>query len=174
MDSCTYQSVYNYLNIYQVHSHYLKLLHKLEKILNDDRYENIITFMNDELIDVEKYGKKKITHFGATEGIDEYKGENLCVIGTPHNNSTLYEAYGVLLTGKSPISNTWKVKRVQKYGFEFDLNTYENEEDKIYTEIQLYFLYSELIQAIGRARALRFDCEVYVHSALPLPNATLI
>ena len=78
------------------------------------------------------------------------------------------------MTGKSPTSNTWKVKRVQKYGFEFDLNTYENEEDKIFTEIQLYLLYKELIQAVGRARALREMCEVYVNSALPIPNATII
>lgn len=152
----------------------LKSIDKLEKILNDDRYNNIISFMDNDLIDVEKYGKKKITHFGATEGIDKYKGENLCIIGTPHNNSALYEAYGVLLTGKSPLSDTWKVKRVKKYGFEFDLNTYENEADYVFTKIQLYFLYSELIQAVGRARALRFKADVYVHSALPLPNSILI
>ena len=130
--------------------------------------------MDDELINVEKFNKKKIAHFGATEGIDKYKNQNLCIIGTPHNNSVLYEAYGVLLTGKSPISDTWKVKRVQKYGFEFDLNTYENEADLIFTKIQLYFLYSELIQAVGRARALRFNAKVFVNSALPLPNSKLI
>lgn len=147
---------------------------KLEKILSCDKYDNVISFMNDELIDIESYDKKKITHFGATEGINGYDGQNLCIIGTPHNNSALYEAYGVLLSGESPKSNTWKVKRVQKYGFEFDLNTYENDEDNLFTEIQLYFLYSELIQAVGRARALRNECEVYVNSALPLPNSELI
>ena len=147
---------------------------KINKILSSEEYTNVITFMNDELIDVGQYDKKKIAHFGATEGIDQYKNQNLCIIGTPHNNSALYEAYGVLLTGKSPISNTWKVKRVQKYGFEFDLNTYENETDSIFTKIQLYFLYSELIQAVGRARALRFDVKVFVNSAIPLPNCTLI
>lgn len=151
-----------------------KANNKLEKILNSEEYTNVISFMDDELINVEKYNKKKIAHFGATEGIDKYKNQNLCIIGTPHKNSVLYEAYGVLLTGKSPVSDKWKVKRVQKYGFEFDLNTYENETDSIFTKIQLYFLYSELIQAVGRARALRFDVKVLVNSALPLPNSTLI
>ena len=151
-----------------------KANNKLEKILSSEEYINVISFMDDELINVEKYNKKKIAHFGATEGIDKYKNQNLCIIGTPHNNSVLYEAYGVLLTGKSPISDTWKVKRVQKYGFEFDLNTYENEADLIFTKIQLYFLYSELIQAVGRARALRFNAKVFVNSALPLPNSKLI
>ena len=148
--------------------------YKLDKILSSDNYENIITFMSNDLVDVKKYGKKKITHFGATEGLNGYEGQNLCVLGTPHHNSAIYEAYGVILTGKSPVSTTWKVKRIRKYGFEFDLNTYENDEDEIFTQIQLYFLYSELIQAVGRARAIRFDCDVYVYSSIPIPSAKLI
>ena len=145
----------------------------LDQILSSDKYNNIISFMDDDLIDVKPYGKNKILHYGATEGIDAYKGQNLCVIGTPHNNSVLYEAYGVLLTGKSPKSDKWKVKEVEKYGYKFGLNTYENEEDALLTRIQLYMLYSELIQAVGRARILRTDAKVYVFSALPLPNALI-
>ena len=116
----------------------------------------------------------KIAYFGAVEGLDKYKGQNLCVIGTPHTSSKVYEGYYFLLTGKNNISREWKVKRVKKYGFKFDLNTYENETDIFLTDIQLYFVYSELIQAIGRARALRFNVDVYVHSALPIPNSILI
>ena len=146
----------------------------LDKILNDDRYENIITFKSNDLINLEGTGKVKIAYFGAVEGLDKYKGQNLCVIGTPHTSSKVYEGYYFLLTGKNNISREWKVKRVKKYGFEFDLNTYENETDIFLTDIQLYFVYSELIQAIGRARALRFNVDVYVHSALPIPNSILI
>lgn len=146
----------------------------LEQILSSDKYNNIITFKDNNLIDVEKYNKTKILHYGATEGIDAYKGQNLCVIGTPHNNSVLYEAYYVLLTGNNPVSDTWKVKEVEKYGYKFSINTYENEEDSLLTRIQLYMLYSEIIQAVGRARILRTDAKVYVFSALPLPNATII
>ena len=146
----------------------------LQKILNDDRFENIITFKSNDLINLEGTGKVKIAYFGAVEGLDKYKGQNLCVIGTPHTSSKVYEGYYFLLTGKNNISREWKVKRVKKYGFEFDLNTYENETDIFLTDIQLYFVYSELIQAIGRARALRFNVDVYVHSALPIPNSILI
>lgn len=146
----------------------------LSKILSSDKYNNIISFMDDDLIDVKPYGKQKILHYGATEGIDAYKGQNLCVIGTPHNNSVLYEAYYVLLTGKNPKSTTWKVKEVEKYGYKFPLNTYTDEEDALLTRIQLYCLYSELIQAVGRARVLRTDAKVYVFSALPLPNALVV
>ena len=151
-----------------------KSIKALDKILDDDRFTNVITFKDDELIKLEGTDKIKITHYGACEGLDKYKGQNLGVIGTPHTNSNLVEGYYFLLTNKNPISKFWKVKRVKKYGFEFDLNTYENETDIFLTNIQLYFCYSELIQAIGRARALRFDCKVYVYSALPLPNSTLI
>ena len=151
-----------------------KSIKALDKILDDDRFTNVITFKDDELIKLEGTDKIKIAHFGACEGLDKYKGQNLGVIGTPHTNSNLIEGYYFLLTNKNPISKFWKVKRVKKYGFEFDLNTYENETDIFLTNIQLYFCYSELIQAIGRARALRFDCKVFVFSALPLPNSTLI
>ena len=146
----------------------------IQKIVNDDRYENIITFKDNDLINLEGTGKRKIAHFGAVEGLDKYKGQNLCVIGTPHTNSKIYEGYYFLLTGKNPKSKEWKVKRVKKYGFEFDLNTYENEADSFLTDIQLYFLYSELIQAIGRARALRYDVDIFVYSALPIPNSKLV
>ena len=147
---------------------------KLDEILNDDRFSNIITFKSNDVIDLKDTNKVKIAYFGACEGIDKYKGENLCVLGTPHNNSKVYEGYYFLLTGNNPLSNAWKVKRVKKYGFEFDLNTYENEADNILTEIQLYFVYSDLIQAVGRARALRTKANVYVYSSLPLPNSILI
>lgn len=146
----------------------------LDKILNDDRYENIITFKSNDLINLEGTKKVKIAYFGAVEGLDKYKGQNLCVLGTPHTSSKVYEGYYFLLTGKNLESRKWKVKRVKKYGFEFDLNTYENETDIFITDIQLYFLYSELIQAIGRARVLRFDVNVFVYSALPIPNSKLI
>lgn len=147
---------------------------KVDKILNSNEYKHIITFKSNGILDVKPYGKEKVAWFGACEGIDEYKGTNICVIGTPHTNSAYYEALGVLLSGKSPMSNTWKVKEVEKYGYRFPLNTYELEEDSLFTRIQLYCLYSELIQAVGRARALRYNCEVYVHSALPLPNAKVL
>lgn len=144
---------------------------ELERILNSDKYTNIITFKDNKLLDVSNYNKSKITHFGACEGLDRYKGQDLCVIGTPHTNCKIYEGYYFLLTENNPVSETWRVKRVQKYGYEFDLNTYESEFDSFLTDIQLYFVYSELIQAVGRARALRMNVNVYVYSALPLPNS---
>ena len=67
-------------------------------MLDDDRFTNIITFKNNELINLEGTDKMKIAHFGACEGLDKYKGQNLGVIGTPHTNSNLIEGYYFLLT----------------------------------------------------------------------------
>ena len=147
---------------------------KIKRILDKDTPTNVITFMRDDILDVSEYGKTKITYFGMTEGLNGYQGQDLIVIGTPHTQAVLYESYGVLLTGENPISAGWTPRRVRKYGYEFSLNTYEDERDELYTEIQAYFLYSELIQAVGRARLLRYDCNVYVYSSLPLPQCDLI
>ena len=151
-----------------------KQKNKIMEIFNKNSPTNVITFMRDDIINVSDFGKQKITYFGMTEGLNGYQGQDLIVIGTPHTQATLYESYGVLLTGGCPVSSNWKSRRVRKYGYEFTLNTYEEIEDELYTEIQMYFLYSELIQAVGRARLLRYDCNVYVYSSLPLPQCNLI
>ena len=156
----------------------LSLTDKSEKALNDilhsRNYNNIITFKDDDLVNLEGTDLTKIAWFGACEGLNGYEGENLCVLGTPHFNNIIYEAYGYLLTGRNITDHNWQVKRVEKFGFEFNLNTYSHKDDLIFTEIQKYLLYSELIQAVGRARGIRFNCDVYVYSTLPLEGCTLI
>lgn len=151
-----------------------KQANKIKEIFNEDSPTNVITFMRDDILNVSEYGKEKITYFGMTEGLNGYQGQDLIVIGTPHTQAVLYESYGVLLTGENPVSAGWKPRKVRKYGYEFPLNTYEDIKDELYTELQMYFLYSELIQAVGRARLLRYECNVYVYSSLPLPGCELI
>lgn len=147
---------------------------KIKEIFSENSPLNVITFMRDDIFNVSEYGKEKITYFGMTEGLNGYQGQDLIVLGTPHTQATLYEGYGALLTGGCPISADWRARKVRKYGYEFALNTYEDVKDELYTEIQMYFLYSELIQAVGRARLLRYECNVYVYSSLPLPGCKLI
>jgi len=153
-----------------------KAKQKLEEIMLSTEYTNVITFKNDfEILDFEKYNKNKILYFGKVEGIDAYKGKKLAIIGTPHTNSVYYEMLGALINGgKSPVSKKWEVKNVDFGGYQFPLNTYEAEKDELFTKIQLYCLYSQLIQAVGRARLLRYNTKVYVFSAIPLPGATVI
>jgi len=113
-----------------------------------------------------------IANFGATAGLDSFKGENIAVIGTPHVNPVTYLLYANAL-GKKPRLNDTRTSmqytKVKRNGFEFYFNTFSN--DDILQEIQLFLIETELIQAVGRARVLRNDCTVTVLSNLPIQGA---
>jgi len=114
-------------------------------------------------------GERKDLYFGKTEGFNDYKGKNLAVIGTPHNLPLIY-----LLIGKYLGYNTQDAltnRNVQHNGYQFRITTYGGEEMR---KLQFYFLESELEQAIGRARLLRFDCTVYLFSNFPCKQAEII
>ena len=59
----------------------------------------------------------------------------------------------------------FKMQAVEWGGFRFNFNTFDN---KRLQKIQLSLIESELIQAAGRARALREDVEVDIYANLPL------
>lgn len=113
-----------------------------------------------------------IAHFGGTAGLDGFKGQDIAVIGTPHVNPTVYLLYANAM-GKKPRLNDCRTSmqytKIRRNGFEFYFNTFSNNE--ILQEIQLYLIESELLQAIGRARILRYDCTVTVLSNLPIQGA---
>ena len=64
-----------------------------------------------------------------------------------------------------------KYQEVEYNGFKFWFNTYDN---KFLRQIQLWFINTELEQAVGRARLLRNDCTVYLYSNLPMRQAEFI
>lgn len=53
----------------------------------------------------------------------------------------------------------------------FWFNTYDN---KTLRNMQLWFINTELEQAVGRARLLRNDCTVYLYSNLPMKQAEFL
>ena len=108
-------------------------------------------------------------HFGKTEGFNTYKGLDIAVIGTPHNSPILYKLVGAML-GYSTSGSLHKY-RVERKGFSYTMMTYGDEEMR---NLQLFFIESELEQAVGRARLLREDCTVYVFSNYPCQQAELI
>ncbi|MGG0666950.1 hypothetical protein ABE073_00215 [Lederbergia citrisecunda] len=109
-------------------------------------------------------------HFGATSGIDKYKGKDLAVIGTPNMNPAQYimtaKLLGIKVTALDQSTSGIKYTLVERNGYEFHYNTYS--ENAMLQEIQFTFVESELLQAIGRARALRNRCTVHVFSNLPI------
>lgn len=132
---------------------------------------NLITFANCEKIFKDHGFTNAICHFGACSGIDAYAGQDLLVVGTPHINDITYMLYALML-GKH-LSNAqcddenMKRQNIIRNGYEFAFMTYDNE---FLQTIQLWLIEQELYQAIGRARALRNSCKVYVFSNLPLVN----
>ena len=61
--------------------------------------------------------------------------------------------------------------RVERGGYSFPMMSYA---DKKMRNMQLFFIESELEQAVGRARLLRENCTVYVFSNYPCQQAEII
>ncbi|MGU9453783.1 hypothetical protein ACV31Y_10590, partial [Clostridium perfringens] len=137
---------------------------------------NIITFATKEN-EFKKEGFNTIAHFGNCAGIDKYKGEDLIVAGTPHVDSRVYALMAKLLKKDIIIeSSEFNYSNVVRNGFEFSINTFNEgcgEDTELLREIQAYFLESELVQAVGRARTLRTNATVHLFSNYPLKGCEL-
>ncbi|MCD8110187.1 MAG: hypothetical protein LUE14_08825 [Clostridiales bacterium] len=111
-------------------------------------------------------------HFGNTAGLDDFKGKDIAIIGTPFKRPEAYKLPACYLgidvnqkRDRRPVPI-----RVEYKGCSFIITIYQ---DELLREINLYSLESELEQAVGRARALREPCTVYVFSAFPCEQAEL-
>lgn len=124
---------------------------------------------NINTIKFKKFTKNSDIYFGKTEGFNEYKGENLAVIGTPHNVPYIYQLIGEYMDYR--VSGSLAERKVTNNGYSFILMSFE---DPNMRNLQFFFLESELEQAIGRARLLRFDCTVYLFSNFPCRQAEII
>jgi len=88
------------------------------------------------------------------------------VLGTPHLNNVVYNMYAkVIGIDLNNIDLEMQYQKIEWNGFRFMFMAYN---DRDMREIQLSLIESELVQAIGRARALRTDAKVEVYSNLPL------
>ena len=152
---------------------------------------NITKLDDDNIITFKMLDPTKSIYLGKTEGYNELKGKNICVIGTPHNVPFIYELIGKYLgydvstnansrkenpsskaeTPEHDESVKMNVRKVRNEYYSFQMMTFEN---KLMQELQFYFLESELEQAIGRARLLRFDCTVFLFSNYPCRQAEII
>jgi hypothetical protein len=134
-----------------------------------DRIKEITGF--NHTITFKIFAKKGELYFGNNEGVDYLKGENINVIGTPHCTEFIYKlfAYTIGLNfdkDAKPIPNL----PVTHNGYRFHFTTYEDDELR---KIQFWMIESELEQAVGRARLLRYDCTVNLFSNFPLSQAVM-
>lgn len=119
------------------------------------------------------YNRKEEIYFGNTEGIDDLKGENITVIGTPHLNPIAYLLISVTLGYRMGLEESrMEYIPVERNGMRFYFTTYSN--DGLLKEVQFYLVESQLLQAIGRARVNRFPAKVLILSNLPVVGAEYI
>ena len=144
-----------------------KIKSRLPEIFKEvfERKMKVITFKK-FVTDFKNAGFDVIAHFGATEGLDKYKGCDIAVIGTPRCNPYRVIAMADALNCDVHIdmlndTQDLSDKPVIRNGWRFRMFTFENEDLR---HVHHWLIEKELIQAIGRARTLRNDCEVYVYS----------
>ena len=108
----------------------------------------------------------KHMHFGNVSGYDYLKGQDIAVVGTDNKPLYVYFFYakiiGMDLKGSDNLLDT---RIIEWGGFRFKAMTFEN---TILRDIQLSLIESELIQAVGRNRNLRENCETILFSSQPL------
>lgn len=106
--------------------------------------------------------------FFKTEGCDYMKCENIVVVGKRHYNEMVYKLFVAHLG--TDVNVKMKFSEVEDECDKCWLHTYEK---PVLRKIQLWLLKSELIQAVGRARLLRYNCTVKLYASILLPGAEI-
>ena len=136
-----------------------------DKIIKENpNAKHIITFMK-----YKEQANNCVIHYGNTEGCDCMKGEDIVVVGTPHYNEMVYKLFAAHLG--IGVNTKMKFMEVDDECYKYWLHTYE---EPSLRKIQLWLLKSELIQAVGRARLLRYDCTVKLYASIPIPRAVVV
>lgn len=122
-------------------------------------------------ITFKKYKKGEL-YYGNTAGCDFLKGENMDVIGTPHQPEFIYKLFAYSLPQYCDVNDKMiPGSEILRNGRSFRFTTYG---DELLRSIQLYMIESELEQAVGRARLLRYDCTVNLYSNYPVDQAEFL
>ena len=122
-----------------------------------------------EPITFKGYAENDIIHFGNSEGCNFLAGQNLSVVGTPHQAEFIYKLLAFRLGGD--IDGSLVYQKVSNNSFCFWFVTYKNE---LLRRIQFWLIESELEQTVGRARLLRNDCTVWLFSDFPLMQSEFV
>ena len=135
-----------------------------------DRDMKMITYKSfeDELI---REGFDVVATFGATEGLNQFAGEDIAIIGTFRVTPAMYMLFAKSIESTVEARDDKLSYQVTTYnGFRFHLYTFDH---PIIREVNLYMINSEIEQCIGRARLVRKDCKVYLVCKLPMLQAQI-
>jgi len=112
---------------------------------------------------------QKEIYFGNCSGYDFLSNQNLTVVGTPHLNNIKYFLFAQILGINYTNEDTEMTYQwIEHNGFRFKFNTFFHEGLR---NIHLSLIQSEIVQAVGRARTLRYDCTVFLYSNFPLKQS---
>lgn len=147
----------------------------IEKVKTIENYTSIpaITFYNQK----DALKKEQILvidelHYFNCKGSDSYKGNDLLIIGTPHPNPSQIALYAKSLEIKFKRTDfnqsNYKSQVICYKNHKFRFKTFVNEELR---RLHLYLIETQIQQAIGRARANIYDCNVYLFSNFPVDCA---
>ena len=131
--------------------------------------QNVTGRTDMKTITFKKFNLDGDIYYGKTEGFNDYCGQDLAVVGTPHNVPFVYRLIGHHLGYDAEGSMNPAI--AEHNGYSFRMMTFK---DLDMRNLQFYFLESELEQAVGRARLLRHPCTVYLFSNFPCRQAEII
>jgi hypothetical protein len=140
----------------------------IKQVKRHSVFENTISFK--KYLDAGLY--KGELHFGNCSGCDYMKGQDIDVIGTPHQPEWIYKLFASSLPGLGfDIGARLKPGAIVEHnGWRFRFTAYDDEALRV---IQFYMIESQLEQAVGRARLLRCNCRVNLYSKFPLRQANM-
>jgi hypothetical protein len=114
----------------------------------------------------------KEMHLGNCCGFDSLKGVDIAVCGVYNRPSFVYIMVAQAMGYKVNITNIkMQYLNIKYNGYRFGWVSFADENLK---NIQCYFINRETVQAIGRARTLRYNCSVNVIGGFPVREADIV
>lgn len=138
---------------------------------SENSLKNLNDLIGDKPVITFRQFKKKFKnpapfYFGNTLGYDELKGKDIAIVGTDNKPIYVYFFYAKIIgMDIKGTDNILETLIVDWNGFKFKTMTFRNE---VLRNIQLSMIESELVQAVGRNRNTRYDCETLLFSNQPL------
>ena len=157
---------------YSLYNNFDKLVKHIDKNHKNKSDLVLITYMKFKN-KFEKYGFNvdEMVHFGNCEGYDHLKGKDLIIVGRMYSPLEHYKLISWYL-GDVDLEELDKLnfisRRTNINGFEVTLHCFDDDRVNKYL---FYDIEKNLEQAIGRARALRENCKVYIYTNYPMALA---
>lgn len=111
--------------------------------------------------------------FGGLQGLDGFGGKSIAVFGTPYVPEYVVKLWAAVL-GINADEDDYDFEERPVEWNEFEVHVPTCSEDVKLQRIQLWLAYSEIVQAVGRARLVSNDCEVHVFAKIPVSGAELV